>query len=467
MVSPSVLPQLTTKPPLVLSLEQNLVSRPKKPSCASLEKLNEPAHISSLSQAQELICQFFLKELKQYSPESVLEEFKHLFIQQKELVSSTPRSALDFIISSGSEATFINTLKRSIYILVNNWSSGRQQKYIQQLVQLLSTSPNRQNLCTVTLKRLTLWRRKFVNSQDYQELKLFASKYENRHQEHWSQRYSSYLLVSQSVDVRKPLEQQEAARTYSKQLKERFKLELAMYTARSSSVACQQSTSSNPTSLGDEVFRLIEKILKNPSRFSYASLARIFLNQNKQVRYKNFKQNLLNYLLFSTDNQGLAETIKTQLASQLNTLYQTYHDQSWDSRLLLRTCKRLIESFTTVDQENPSLLFTLLISQEKALNLAIILLKIVLLCPASHTHLEDCLAKLIQHYKSNPESKCQWLIHFLEIIQVTLTIYAEDVQYNLLNMSQYKREMAANDEEKAYRIFSQMKCKSKNNQRTA
>ena len=467
MVSPSVLPQLTTKPPLVLSLEQNLVSRPKKPSCASLEKLNESVHISSLSQAQELICQFFLKELKQYSPESVLEEFKHLFIEPKELVSSTPRSALDFIISSGSEATFINTLKRSIYILVNNWSSGRQQKYIQQLVQLLSTSPNRQNLCTVTLKRLTLWRRKFVNSQDYQELKLFASKYENRHQEHWSQRYSSYLLVSQSVDVRKPLEQQEAARTYSKQLKERFKLELAMYTARSSSVACQQSTSSNPTSLGDEVFRLIEKILKNPSRFSYASLARIFLNQNKQVRYKNFKQNLLNYLLFSTDNQGLAETIKTQLASQLNTLYQTYHDQSWDSRLLLRTCKRLIESFTTVDQENPSLLFTLLISQGKALNLAIILLKIVLLCPQIHTHLEDCLAKLIQHYKSNPESKCQWLIHFLEIIQVTLTIYAEDVQYNLLNMSQYKREMAANDEEKAYRIFSQMKCKSKNNQRTA
>jgi hypothetical protein len=55
----------------------------------------------------------------------------------------------------------------------------------------------------------------------------------------------------------------------------------------------------------------------------------------------------------------------------------------------------------------------------------------------------------------------------LEIIQVTLTIYAEDVEYNLLNMSEYKREMATNDEEKAYRIFSQIKGESNNNQRTA
>jgi hypothetical protein len=367
-----------------------------------------------------------------------------------------PRQALDFIIASGSEETFINTLKQSIYILVNNWSAARQQKYIQQLLQLLSTFLETQTRCTITFRYLKLWRRNFVNSEDYQELKLFASKYENRHQEHWSQRYSCYLLVSQSVDVRKPLEQQEAALTYSKQLKERFKFELAMYTARSSSAACQQSTSPNPTSLGDEVLRLIQKILKNPSRFSYASLARIFLNQNQQIPYKNFKQNLLNYLLFSTDNQCLADTIKTQLASQLNTLYQNNHAQPWDNNLLLRTCNRVIEYLTTVDQENPSLLFILLITQGNALTLAILLLKIVLLCPATQTHLECCLAQLIQYYKSQPESECQWLINFLEVIQVTLTIYGENVQYNLVNMPEDKQEMAANEEGNVYRIFSQM-----------
>jgi hypothetical protein len=461
MVSPSILPKLTTQYPLVLNLEQSLVSLPEEPSPARFDRLTKSAQSLSLSQAQELICQFFLEKLKQYSPHSALQEFKHLFIEPTETVHSTLRQALDFIISSGSEETFIYTLKRSIYILVNNWSSGRQQQYVQQLVQLLSTSPNPQNICTVTLKRLLLWRRNFVHSPDYQELKLFAAKYENRHKEHWSQRYSAFLLVSQAVDPRKPLEQQEAALTYSKQLKERFKFELAMYTARSSSTACQQSSPPNPTSLGADVLRLIQNILKKRSHFSYVSLARLFLNQTQGINYKDFKQNFLNYLLFSTDNQGLAEAIKTQLASQLTTLYQINDNQPWNNSLMLRTSKRIIECLITSDRGNPSLLFILLISQGKTLTLAILLLKIILLCPSIHTHLECCLAQLIQHYKSQSESECQWLIHFLEVIQVTLTIYVEDVQYNLVNMSEYKQGMIANDEETVYRIFSQIKREGK------
>lgn len=457
MVSASVLPKLTTKHSLVLSLEQSLVSLPKEPSSGRLDKLNRSAQHLSLSQAQELICQFFLEELRKNSPESVLEKFNDLFIEPTGAINSTPCQALKIIIRSGSEETFLYTLKRSIYILVNNWSSARQQKYVQQLVQLLSSSLNSQTLYSFTLKRLILWRRNFVNSQDYQELKLFAAKYENRNQGHWSHRYSSYLLVSQTVDVSKPLEQQEAARTYSKQLKARFKYELAMYTARSSSTTYQPNSSPNPSSLGDEVVRLIQKILKKRSRFSYSSLARIFLKQNQDIFYKNLKQNLLNYLFFATDNPSLAETLKTHLAAHLNILYQEYNHQPWDNRLLLRTCKRLIEYLTTMNQRNPSLLFVSLISQGKSLTLAILLLKIILICPQTQSHLECCLAQLIQYYKNQTEAECEWLINFLEVIQLTLTIYIEDVQYNLVNMSEGHPNSRATDEENIYRIFSQIK----------
>ena len=457
MVSSSVLPQLTTKHPLVVTLEHNLVSLSEETSTARLDRLNRSAQNFSLPQAQELICQFFLQELKQHSPESILQTFKHLFIEPTEVVKSTLSEAVVLIIASGSEETFIYTLKRSIYILVNNWSSARQQQYVQQLVQLISTFLGTEKTLSVTLKRLTMWRRNFVNSPDYQELKLFAAKYENRHKEHWSQRYNSYLLVSQAVDVRKPLEQQEAARTYSKQLKERFKFELAMYTARSSSGTCQESTSPNPSSLGNDVLRLIQAILKKRGHFSYVSLARIFLHQTQGIRYKDFKQKIIDYLLYSNDNQGLAETIKTQLASQLNTLYQNNDDQPWDNSIMLRTCKRVIEYLTTSDRRTPSRLFILLVSQGKALTLAILLLKIVLLCPSTHTHLECCLAQLVGHYKNHSESDCQWLIHFLEVIQLTLSVYVEDVQYNLVNMSAYHPKMMANNEENAYRIFSQIK----------
>jgi hypothetical protein len=121
----------------------------------------------------------------------------------------------------------------------------------------------------------------------------------------------------------------------------------------------------------------------------------------------------------------------------------------------------VIEHLTTVDGENPSLLFILLATQGKALTLAILLLKIILICPQSHTHLECRLAQLIQRYQSQSESECQWLTHFLEIIQLILTIYADNVRYDLVNMSECKPEMNANEHQNFYRIFSQIKCEVK------
>jgi hypothetical protein len=60
---------------------------------------------------------------------------------------------------------------------------------------------------------------------------------------------------------------------------------------------------------------------------------------------------------------------------------------------------------------------------------------------------------LIQHYESLPESDCKWLINFLEVIKVTLTIYADNVQFSLVNMSDKNSD--------TYRIFSQIRPESK------
>jgi hypothetical protein len=366
-------------------------------------------------------------------------------------VNSIPRQALEYIASLDQEKTFINTFKRSIYILVNNWTATRQDEYIQELVRLLSVSLGAHPASSITLKRLKLWRGSFVHSQHYKELKIFISKFDN--QDHWSDRYSSYLLVEQSVDARKPRQQREAARTRCEQLKEQFKFELAMYTARSPLAAAQQNTSPNPTILGDEVVHLIQKILQKRGTFCYTSLAKIFLNQTQDLCYSDFKHSLLNYLLFFLDNQGLANTIKSQLSKQLECLYESYEEKTWDNHLLLRTCNRVIEYLTTTNNKTPSSLFILLATHDNALTLAIVLLQIVLLCPSSYTHLECCIAKLIQHYESLPESDCKWLINFLEVLKVILTIYTNNVQFSLVNMSDGKSDN--------YRIFSQIKTENK------
>ena len=447
MASPTISPQLTSVQPRVASPTDLTEVLPDEPQKASFVKLHDFQQNLSLPQAQEIICCFFLDEVKTSTPESVLEKFKYLFIELTPALNSIPRQALEYIASLDQEKTFINTFKRSIYILVNNWTATRQEQHVKELVRLLSVSLDAHPASSVTLKRLKLWRGNFVHSQDYKELKIFISQFDN--QDHWSERYSSYLLVEQSVDARKSRQQREAARTRCEQLKEQFKFELAMYTARSPLAASQQSTSPNPTILGDQVVNLIQKILQKRGSFSYTSLAKIFLNQTQDLYYSDFKHSLLNYLLFSLDNQDLSNTIKTKLSKELEFLYETHQEKAWDNHLLLRTCNRVIDYLTMTANKNPSSLFILLATHDNALTLAILLLKIVLLCPSTSTHLECCIAKLIQHYESLPESDCKWLINFLEVLKVTLTIYTDNVQFNLVSMSE--------DQSKTYRIFSQAK----------
>jgi hypothetical protein len=415
--------------------------------------------IFSLIQAQEFICRFFLDIIKENAPESVLNQFKHLFIEPTVAINSTHRKALEVIIAADQEEDFINTFKRSIYILVNNWSAARSYQYIQNLVELLPQGLDTKVPAAPMLRRLNLWRINFVNSQNYQELKVFVSKYDNSEQRHWSHRYSSYLLVSQAVDTEKPVEQREAARIRSDQLKEQFKFQLAMYTARSQSAVVKENTSTNPTVLGDEVLRLIQKILVKRGSFSYANLANIFLKQTQGTNYKSFKQSLIKYLVFSLDNQGLAEILKTQLTEQMTHIYENYDEEIWDNNILLRTCNRVIEYLTVTSQGEPSPLFMLLATQRNTLTLAILLLKIVLLCRPTYTHLECCLAKLIQYYESQTESECDWLIRFLEILRVTLTIYADNVQYNLVNMLKENPTSSVKLDPSYYRIFSQERRK--------
>jgi hypothetical protein len=451
MASTTISPQVTSVHSKVANPTDLTEALPDEPPKASFIKLNKLPQTLSLPQAQEIISCFFLEEVKTSTPESVLEKFKYLFIEPTPAVNLIPRQALEYIASLDHEKTFINTFKRSIYILVNNWTATRQEQYTKELVQLLSLSLEAQPALSVTLKRLKLWRGNFVHSQDYKELKIFISKFDN--QDHWSDRYSSYLLVEQSVDARKPRQQREAARTRCEQLKEQFKFQLAMYTARSPIADSQQNTSPNPTILGDQVVHLIQKILQKRSTFSYTSLANIFINQTQDLCYSDFKQSLLNYLLFFLDNQDLSNTIKNQLSKQLEFLYETHQEKTWDNHLLLRTCNRVIEYLTTTNNKNPSALFILLATHDNALTLAILLLKIVLLCPSSYTHLECCIAKLIQHYESLPESDCRWLVNFLDVLKVTLTIYTDNVQFTLVNMSGKNSD--------SYRIFSQIRTEPK------
>jgi hypothetical protein len=413
-----------------------------------------------IPRAQETIYNFLLEIVKTWDAETVLAEFRHLFIHHTDTISSHTLPALYEIVFSNQEAEFRNTLKRSCYILINNWDITRNHKFIQQLIQLFTDPILTKPTMSPTLKRLRGWIKNFVDSPDFQELQLFASRYEER-DIHWSRRYISYLLVPQYIDLNNPVEQREAAKTLSRKLKEKFKFELALYTAHSESsvnpVAAKEKLPRNPTLLGDEGLRLIKMIVARKGMFSYANLASIFLKQTQNLTYRQFKESLKKYLIFSEENYDYVDTLRTQFSEKLDALYTIHNDRVIDDALLLRTANRMIDALTSEDQREPSPLFILLLSQGNPLTLVVVLLKIILICRYARTHLDSRIAQLIKYYEEIPQEECQWVVSFFEIFNITMTIYAENIEYNLVNMGNGGSASSGEANLNTYRIFSQLK----------
>ncbi len=458
MVSQSFFPQVTTghfrtiKAPLP-SDDSNIVHH-----TGALQNSNDPQ--PDLSPQREVICQFFLTLVKQSSPELVLSEFKNLFIQFF-VVQTEPQKALYQIIISRNEEEFKNTLKRTIYIILNNWIFRRDYKPAQALIELLGNAPVNCSTKSPTLNHLSSWLDNFINSQDYQEIKLFVAKYDYQQKQHWKNNYTSYLLTSQYANSQNSLEQRQAAKALSKQLQDKFKVDLAMFTAHSHANVSPTQRTQNPSFLGDEALELIKKVVSKRSFFSYANLANIFIQQTHRLKYKHFKQSLIKYLFFSVSNQGLVDNLKTKLTEKLEGIYQEYDEEVLNKPLLLKTCNRTIDWLTIPRNGEPSSLFIALASQGNPLTLAIILLKLILICPPTRTHLEVCMANLIRYYEDYSQDECHWVIKFLEITKIILTIFTENVQYNLVSMDENNLNSNIQDQDE-WRIFSQQFERKKN-----
>ncbi|WP_348254071.1 hypothetical protein [Leptolyngbya sp. AS-A5] len=424
----------------------------------SSHQLNRLTTSPKIQQAQETLYQFFLEVVRQWFPEEVLLEFKRLFLCNGDFAGSRVSHAIEQLIAQQNEIEFRNALKRCCYILVNNWDATRHYTAIQSLIQSFQEFEVQSQLANSNLKHLESWIQNFINSKDYEDLKLFATRNENR-QKKWINRYISYLLVPQYVESNNPIEQREAARALSRQLKDRFKFDLAMYIAKSQSAVVPGKTPENPTALGDNVLMLVKAIVAKRGQFSYENLANIFINQIQTLNYREFKQSLQKYLIFSVDqHSSFAIMLQSKLAEKLDSLYIDYDFLPLTDALILRTCNRLIEVLTTENRQDPSPLFVALLAQGNSMTLVIVLLKLVLICSASRSHLEAQIAILIRYYDELPEQECSWIINFLEIFNVTFAIHAENVQYNLVNMQQTQAALPQTSiNPDHYRIFSQMK----------
>jgi len=379
---------------------------------------------SNFEEAQETIYAYLLDIIKQWSPENVLKEFRHLFIQDDDPINSNVIRAIYEIVFANDRQEFHYTLKRSCYILVNNWVSKRKYKYIQKLLEILNDPIAKRKSLSPMVDRLRSWIQAFAKSEDYQKLELYAqAKFQE--QARWNSRYTPILLSTQYNDLRNPIEQREAARNRALQLRCRFKFDLAMYMARFESVGID-SQIQNPTDVEDDIFRAIELIVAKRDTYSYANMANVFSKTTQGQNYKKFKQSLKDYLLCYGESQQFSDTLKLNLWHKLDSLYETWNDRPLTNTMLLKTCNKLIDYLTTDKRRQPSPLLESLISQGNPLTVVILLLKIVLICQPARIRLEACVADLIMYYEKSPE-RCGWMTNFIEIFTVIFAIYADNM----------------------------------------
>jgi hypothetical protein len=431
-------------------------------------RLNNNSPNFNLEQSQRAVYSYLLSLVKQQEPERVLREFKNLFIHYAAHADNVEvMQHLAEIIWHNNARDFILLIKRCCYILINNWDTKRNHEYIHHLIQGFEEFEYRDRATrSKVISRLHSWLQQFKESSDYQDLCLFINKYDKKQlspaavpeQKHWSERYTSYLLVAQYADLNNPQEQRTAARTLSLKLKNKFKFELAMYATHSQLTRARQAKIQNPTSLGDNVLQLIKKIIVKKGYFNYKNLANIFTKQIQGLTYQGFKFSLSNYLLFSLETNKEHALFSRQLADFIQQkIYSEHNEENVDSALILRTCNRLVDYLTTDNGIAPSEQFATLICQGYQLTLAIIFLKLILICPQGRMHLEKRIAELIRYYQKLPEEDCQWAVHFFEVFNIAFAIYADnDVEYSLIKIQKSLDNSAHEDSHlDSYHIFSQ------------
>lgn len=421
-----------------------------------------------IEQAQQRIYEFFLEIVRHKQPESVLVDFECLFVNFSNSQNPQITEALDQIVTAYNEKEFFYTLKRCCYIIINNWTVSNDRAYIQSLLDVFNHSSINKQTVSVKMRTLRSWLQIFAKSEDFQALKLFTlyAEPQSNIERNWSNRFASYLLTDQYTNPASSLEQRQAANLLAQRMKEKFKFDLAMYTARSSHHLIQSNQSDNPTSLSDNVLNLATLILTKKSVFNCEELANKFLASSKNISFQDFKTSLFQYLDFSITDPEISDTVQTKLYENTFDLKSELDDHLVNTSLLLKTAKAVISEITSCDRGQPTELFNILLHHTNPLNFVVLLLKLLLLNDALRPYIELRIAAIIKYYSKYSESKCKSVIAFIDMLNIAFAIYAGETRYNIVRMNPYESSNSIEGNKpldsqiskfniKEYRIFSQ------------
>jgi hypothetical protein len=402
--------------------------------------------LRQLKDEEQILYDYWLDRVRDDSPEELLDDFRRLFIEGRGYKDAHIFTALERLVKAkDAEIRFYHFFNRCCHILVNRWQlQPTFQPAIPELVAMLENLPPARQGQYGTANVLRHLVKNFTLSDHYVKLqrlsRVISSKFSDKAAasvgtliNRYPYLYDHCLLGDDSSQ-----EHQQTVRHIKVKTERRFEVNLSRYVTYKVRLAqvsrVPQLTEEagriiqpvkNPTLLNDkELNRALKQYVGTiENGYTYKSLSQNFIaNTVYSSTYKNFKDELYEYLISSVDygkgqfNQKLYDILR-------NTLPQCDH-QKPSEFLMLRTSSQLLNYLVVESGQKPDhYIFLDMIGNMGVTRTMGLLLKLVLMCRKVKPYLEKRFSILFNHYEGFSRDGVPWLVKSLENLQVAFSIH--------------------------------------------
>jgi hypothetical protein len=373
----------------------------------------------NIKQEQENVLNYFLDLAEQVSLDTILEQFDALFIQYNpDQLEPDLQQSICCVVNCPDH--FISLLTDCCYILINTCFTRKKPNYLFQLFNLLQFELETSTDNVLLLRRFSHALTCFKGSEQFKLLQLFFT-HQPSPDLHWSDRYATLKLLAIAHDQEASDYQREASEKMHQALKNRYKFQLVMHLTKR-----EKKQSANPSLIHPTTLQILHKLITQQQR-NYNQRATQLLAEAHQLDFEAFKEELSAYLFLSINGDRRLQWLSEKIDQHLFNLYPTKNTIKVNSHLITQTVNALIGYLINPKNlEDPSHPFTLLMIQQDCISLCILLLKLILISPQSHTKLVLSLNSLLAAYTDQSEDQAPWLISFLETMQVIFALAIQE-----------------------------------------
>ncbi len=426
----------------------------------SSSSTNHPGRYHRLvSQDEQKLYDHLLTIVQTESSEQVLDRIRNLIIEGTNYPDRDILKSLDQIVlndSSAEEFQFI--LNRCFHILTNRWQ-GRPttQVAIPQLITLLESSPTKPTDFTRSRanRQLRELVQQFQGTEQFSALRRLSlvlaeqntpPEPETQPLGSLIQRYP-YLYPHCLVSEGSSVEDQQSIRVLQNDRQRQYELDLSQfvtYQVRKSDRADRPGATPrnhynvpNPTLLDEPQLCAALKQFSGKVRngCTHKDLANRFLVHNTdQKSFRNFKDDLYEYLIDAVDPEYGRRQFNNQLYQQLRVILPDNDRSDFNEFLMLRTCSQLLNFLIVQSPNQPNhFVFVDMLSNLGAINTTSLLLKLVLLCRKVKPYLEKRFSILFNHYEAHTQNSVQWLVMAMEHLNIALSANFGNMNLALVN----------------------------------